>query len=110
MRDAKLGKKRGAMSPETKGKIGGANRHEYCKRGHLMAETRVTFQEIEALFANQVECAICGAAPPLYIDHDHDTGKVRMLLCSRCNLSIGAFEDSSDLLRRAAFYLESFGK
>lgn len=41
----------------------------------------------------------------LAIDHDHETGQVRGLLCSRCNQSIGRFEDDWRLLRRAYLYL-----
>lgn len=57
-------------------------------------------------------CAICGAnvarknAKHLAVDHDHQTGKVRGLLCTRCNRVIGSFQDNPDLLRKAAQYLE----
>lgn len=39
------------------------------------------------------------------IDHDHDTGKVRGLLCSRCNLAIGHLRDDPESCDRAAAYL-----
>lgn len=52
-------------------------------------------------------CAICGSPPPpskrrLHIDHDHETGKVRGLLCTRCNTALGWFEKHNG---RAAEYL-----
>ena len=40
------------------------------------------------------------------VDHCHKTGNVRGLLCNRCNVTIGRMEDSADLLRSAAAFLE----
>jgi hypothetical protein len=57
-------------------------------------------------------CAICGATEGdsskknLCVDHDHNTGKVRGLLCTACNHVIGRFEDDVNRLRRAADYIE----
>jgi hypothetical protein len=61
-------------------------------------------------------CAICdlperatrnGVPKRLAVDHDHATGAVRALLCSRCNLAIGYMEDCPARLRAAADYLET---
>lgn len=41
------------------------------------------------------------------IDHNHKTGKVRKLLCHRCNVGMGYFDDNTTLLRTAADYLEA---
>lgn len=40
------------------------------------------------------------------MDHDHETGQVRGLLCRNCNLNNGIFQDSPTLLRNAAEYIE----
>lgn len=46
----------------------------------------------------------------LAIDHDHETGEVRGLLCSVCNISIGLLGDDLGRIEAAALYLESYGK
>jgi Recombination endonuclease VII len=56
-------------------------------------------------------CAICGQQrrprERLHVDHDHGTGEVRGILCTRCNTVLGRMEDSIDLLKAALTYLES---
>lgn len=56
-------------------------------------------------------CAICltdepGGQGAWHIDHNHETGKVRGLLCTRCNLGLGYFRDNQASLKRAMAYLE----
>lgn len=42
----------------------------------------------------------------LAVDHDHNTGKVRKLLCHNCNRALGLFKDNPELMRKAALYVE----
>ncbi len=55
-------------------------------------------------------CAVCGkrSDETLCVDHDHKTGKVRDLLCRKCNTGLGCYLDSPALLRIAAHYLEKW--
>lgn len=53
-------------------------------------------------------CAICETRPDqreLAIDHCHETGKVRGLLCMNCNTALGKFKDDVALLQKAISYL-----
>lgn len=56
-------------------------------------------------------CAICSSGTPggngvrFQVDHDHDTGQVRGLLCARCNLGIGELKDSIEVLLSATAYI-----
>lgn len=74
----------------------------------------MTVDQHAALFALQDGlCAICkdpersrksGQGRGLVIDHDHETGQVRALLCSQCNAAIGLLAEDPAWLERAAGY------
>lgn len=49
---------------------------------------------------------VCVTGRSLSVDHCHETGKVRGLLCASCNNGLGRFKDNALLLRAAAEYLE----
>lgn len=58
-------------------------------------------------------CDICkihiSALPKrLAIDHNHETGKIRGLLCNRCNIALGGFKDNIQILENALVYLNSW--
>jgi hypothetical protein len=67
----------------------------------------------QRLEAQHGGCAICGNGATqtrfgkyLNVDHDHQTARVRGLLCDQCNHAIGLLRDDPALLRAAADYLE----
>ncbi len=53
------------------------------------------------------KCAICRIVPSrtMAVDHCHDTGAIRGLLCSNCNTGIGLLRDNPEILARAIIYL-----
>lgn len=53
------------------------------------------------------KCGICErTGGPLYVDHDHSSGRLRGLLCPGCNTAIGAFQEDPSLFAKALAYLE----
>lgn len=73
--------------------------------------TEADFRELEAKQGGR--CAICSSLPEerstrcrvLSVDHCHETGKVRGLLCDPCNRGLGFLGDSEDSLAKALDYL-----
>lgn len=77
----------------------------------------LTLGEHEKILASQGGvCKVChklelrrhkdGGAVALHVDHDHETGAVRGLLCHKCNIGLGSFDDNPERLRAAADYIE----
>ncbi len=76
----------------------------------LRAKYGITLEEYEALLAKQNGlCAICEAPESSWgsmaVDHNHETGEVRGLLCFNCNTALGKFNDDIQLLLKAVAYL-----
>lgn len=70
----------------------------------------VTEQQVDALLRKQGGiCVICLRAPATHVDHNHETGLFRGVLCFSCNGALGQFDDDPRRLRDAATYLESRG-
>ncbi|GAA1884765.1 endonuclease VII domain-containing protein [Streptomyces durmitorensis] len=77
------------------------------RKGHLKRQYGMTEAEREEMIASQMGiCVICLKAPAAHVDHCHDTGRVRGVLCFNCNSAIGKLGDDPDTVRRAAAYLE----
>lgn len=59
-------------------------------------------------------CAICrtdqfgGRGKQLVVDHDHESGLIRGLLCDACNVGLGRFKDNADSLHAAILYLARY--
>ncbi len=73
----------------------------------LYGITKAAYERLLAAQGNG--CAICGACPKpgkrLHVDHDHQSGKIRGLLCRIHNLGLGHFQDDPILLEQGAAYL-----
>lgn len=85
------------------------------QNGMYLRKYGITLDQYDEMAEEQDhKCALCGMPETtsnkerLCIDHDHDTGRVRRLLCSNCNRALGLLRDDSVLLRAAAAYIESY--
>lgn len=91
---------------------GNENTHKRVRNRSLVKQFGITLDEYNLLFLKQGgKCAICGIhqselKQALNLDHDHTTGKVRALLCPKCNGGLGIFNDDIDLLEKAIKYLK----
>lgn len=77
---------------------------------------RKNFPEVkkeDMFWAQGGKCAICKDTMPTvsaaHVDHNHETKKVRGLLCGRCNRGMGSFGDCTGVLRSAILYIEGQG-
>lgn len=71
----------------------------------------ISLDTYNAMLAEQsVRCAICKRSEPggrgrFHVDHCHDTGTIRGLLCHACNLGIGQLKHSAEILKEAIKYI-----
>ncbi len=86
----------------------------YCHEHHLLARRRtfyrasygLTIEEYEGLMARASHaCQVCGSKRRLVVDHCHQTGAVRGILCTECNVSLGNLHEDVDRLLALAAYL-----
>jgi hypothetical protein len=78
----------------------------------LLDKYGIRVEQYEEMFRDQYgKCAICGSTQKnvFHVDHDHETGIVRGLLCMKCNLMIGYAKDNPENLIAAAQYLKNCG-
>ena len=85
-----------------------------AKNSDLKKSFGIGLKEYEAMLRDQKGgCAICGGKDDFFrlsVDHCHDRGYVRGLLCGQCNIGLGAFKDSPERMRLAAEYIERSNK
>lgn len=84
---------------------------ENSKKNHLLRNYGLTQDQFNDMVkAQDGKCAICDIKPPrtLHVDHCHDTGKIRKLLCDGCNQGIGLFKEDVSRLSSAIKYLTDF--
>lgn len=80
---------------------------------HLKNRYGITIEDYDRMFAEQGGvCLICNRPETqrkrLSVDHCHDSGKVRGLLCTTCNIAIGHLLDDPDVIQRASDYVRRF--
>ncbi len=96
-----------------------ANNRDSHRSARLKSKFGITLDEYRDMEEQQEACCkICGKhksknsvtksgqVMELAVDHCHETGKVRGLLCTNCNRGLGRFKDNPEFLRNAADYLE----
>ena len=77
-------------------------RHAYRKRVYgLSPEAYEQMRQIQ-----DGKCAICKKEKPLVVDHSHQYGHVRSLICSSCNVGIGMLKEDVAILESAIDYLK----
>jgi hypothetical protein len=113
------------FSPDKGKKSGLSSLCKACKRSRYSTRYNKTYRdnrlkklynlnsgEYEIMFANQNgKCKICNSSNTgrgdkwLVVDHCHESGKIRGLLCNTCNRALGLFKDNIQTLEKALFYL-----
>ncbi len=97
----------------------GPERFARQRRQNLKKNFGITPEQYDVMLQLQHgRCAICraennhragsGRVQNFAVDHCHDTGRIRGLLCGSCNIGLGRFKDNPNFLMEAAAYLERY--
>jgi len=88
------------------------------QKSRLKCKFGLTVEQFEKMLLSQNSlCAICArkmivggpnATNKAHIDHNHETSRVRSLLCTQCNWMLGQARESEDILRAAIGYLRKW--
>ena len=84
-----------------------------CRKRDLKKSFGITLEQYDKMAENQGGiCAICGNininGHRLCVDHDHETGKIRALLCDHCNHLLGCAKENVTILQSAINYLHDY--
>ena len=96
------------------------SRPGYHRQSNLKQRYGITSEEYESILAQQnFTCAICEVEishaleyktdRSVAVDHNHDTGEVRGILCSKCNLVLGHARENTEILYKSIVYLSERG-
>jgi hypothetical protein len=91
-----------ARTRDTVRRLYGNSRHYHLRKKYGVGSDEVQ----ELVKAQGGVCPICLKRPATQVDHDHDTGEIRGVLCLYCNAALGAFHDDPDLIAKAIAYVE----
>lgn len=91
----------------------GAKNKKSLASSRLVRIFGITLEEkIQMLIMQDSKCKICGKildienySKEVHLDHNHETNKIRGLLCSHCNVGLGAFKDNPEFLYNTINYL-----
>lgn len=85
------------------------DRGAYKRNRNLLTRYGISSEEFDQMLKDQEgKCAICEKtdAKRYVVDHCHDNGHIRGILCATCNKALGKFNDNVEGLQRAIDYLE----
>lgn len=83
------------------------NNRERARSKHLKRAYGLTLEDYERMYQEQSgKCAACQEShETLDVDHCHETGRVRALLCNRCNRALGMANDNPELIKKLLVYI-----
>lgn len=90
------------------------NSKDYIRNSVLKTKYKINLEIYNQMILDQNnKCAICNRhtnilPKALDVDHCHTTGKVRGLLCGKCNMGIGYFQDNPEIIEKALNYIKVF--
>lgn len=88
--------------------------NKYRREYRYKERYNLTLEQIDEMLIKQNhKCLICGTSlmeTRRCVDHSHESGKIRGILCDLCNKGLGQFRDNLEFLRKAVIYMEIKGE